>query len=97
MDTELKNKHTEKRKLNNKILEVTGKLRRKATVIIYRPILYQINKEMKSKEKAVSTRLPKKIKKLCQQQQQITWTHNHSTTYLKHAVCKMSSYELSHE
>ena len=24
-------------------------------------------------------------------------THNHSSTYLKHAVCNMSSYELSHE
>ena len=72
MDTELQNKHTEKRKLNKKILEVTGKLRRKTTVIIYRPISHQINKEMKSKEKAVLTRLTKKIKKLCQQQQQIT-------------------------
>ena len=35
MDAELQNKHTEKRKLKKKILEVTGKLRRKVTVITY--------------------------------------------------------------
>ena len=35
MDAVLQNKHTEKRKLKTKSLEVTGKLRRKVTVIIY--------------------------------------------------------------
>ena len=32
MDAELQNKHTEKRKLKKKILEVTGKLRKKVRV-----------------------------------------------------------------
>ena len=33
MDAELRNKHIEKRKLKKKILEVTGNLKRKVTVI----------------------------------------------------------------
>ena len=40
MDIELQNKHTENKKLKKKILEVTGKLRRKVTVIIFRTILH---------------------------------------------------------
>ena len=64
MDAELQNKHTEKRKLKKKFLEVTGKLRRKVTVIIYSTILHQINKAIKSKEKAISTRHTKKMNKL---------------------------------
>ena len=64
MDAELQNKHIEKRKLKQKILEVTGKFRRKMTVIIYSTIFYQINKTNKSKEKAISTRHTKKINKL---------------------------------
>ena len=97
MDAELQNKHTEKRKLKKKFLEVTGKLRRKVTVIIYSTILHQINKAIKSKEKAISTRHTKKINKLCRRQQQIRSAQNQSTTYLKHTVCNMSSYELSDE
>ena len=97
IDAELQNKHTEKSKLKKKILEVTGKLRRKLTVIIYTPILHQMNKATKSKEKAISTRHTKKINKLRQRQQQIRSTQNHSTTYLKHSVSNMSSYELSNE
>ena len=89
MDTELQNKHTEKRKLKKKILEATGKLRRKVTVIIYSTILHQINKAV------MSTRHTKKINELRRRQQQIRSTQNHSTTYLKHTVCNMSSYELS--
>ena len=60
-------------------------------------MLHQINKAIKSKEKAISTRHTKKINKIHQRQQQIRSTHNHSTTYLKHTLCNMSSYELSHE
>ena len=97
MDAELQNKHTEKRKLKKKILEETGKLRRKVTVIIYGTILHQINKAIKTKEKAISTRHTKKINKLRQWQQQIISAQNHSTTYLKHTVCNMSCYELSDE
>ena len=65
-DAELQNKHTEKRKLKKKILEVTGKLRKKVRVITYSTILHQINKAIKSKEKAISTRQTKKINKLRQ-------------------------------
>ena len=97
MDAELQNKHTEKRKLKKKVLEVTSNLRRKVTVIIYSTILHQINKTIKSKEKAISVRHTKKINKLRLRQQQIRPTNNHSTTYLKHTVCNMSSYELSYE
>ena len=93
MDAELQNKHTEKRKLKKKILEVTGKLKKKVRVIIYSTILHQINKAIKSKEKAISTRHTNKINKLRQLQQQIRSTQNHTTTYLKHTVCNMSSYE----
>ena len=97
MDAELQNKHTEKWKLKKQIFEVTGKLRRKVTVLIYSTILHQINKAIKSKETAISTRHTKKINKLRQRQQQIRSAQNHSTTYLKHTVCNMSSYELSDE
>ena len=64
MDADLQNKHTEKRKLKQKFLEVTGKLRRKVTIIIYSTILHQINKAIKSKGKAISTRHTKKMNKL---------------------------------
>ena len=97
MDAELQNKHTEKRKLKKNFLEVTGKLRRKVTVIIYSTLLHQINKAIKSKEKGISTHHTKKTNKVRQQQQQIRSAQNHSTTYLKHTVCNMSSYESSHE
>ena len=94
MDAELQSKHTEKRKLKKKILEVTGRLRKKVTLIIYSTILHQINKAINSNEKAIST---KKINRLRQRQQQIRLAQNHSTTYLKHTVCNMSSYELFDE
>ena len=64
MDADLQNKYTEKRKLKKKFLEVTGKLRRKVTVIIYNTILHHINKAIKSKGKAISTRHTKKMNKL---------------------------------
>ena len=97
MDAELQNKHAEKRKLKKKVLEVTGQLRGKVTVIIYSTILHQIDKAMKSKEKAILTRHTNKINKLRQWQQQIRSAHNHYTTYLKHTVCNMSFFEPSHE
>ena len=53
MDAELQNKNTEKRKLKKKVLEVTGKFRRKVTVIISSAIMHEINKSIKSKEKAI--------------------------------------------
>ena len=53
MDAALQNKNTEKRKLKKKVLEVTGKFRRKVTVIISSAIMHEINKSIKSKEKAI--------------------------------------------
>ena len=53
MDAELQNKNTEKRKLKKKVLEVTGKFRRKVTVIISSAIIHKINKSIKSKEKSI--------------------------------------------
>ena len=88
MDAELQNKNTEKRKLKKKVLEVTGKFRRKETVIISSAIMHEINKSIKSKEKAIWTRHTKR---------QIRSGHNHSTTYFKYTICNMSSYELPDE
>ena len=56
MDAELQSKHTEKRKLKKKILEVTGRVRKKVTVIIYSTILHQINKAINSKERLFQQR-----------------------------------------
>ena len=56
MQSKLQHKHIEKRKIKKKILETTSKLRNNVSTIIYRTVLHQINKAIKSRTKSILER-----------------------------------------
>ena len=96
MNVELRNKHKHKHDLKKQILGTSSQLKRCLTNIIYIPLLHQINKAIKSKIKAVSARHRKKLKKLRLRQNNVSPRKN-NLVYLKHTICNMSSYQLTHE
>ena len=96
MNTELQNKHKEKRNLKKGILETSSQLKRCLTSIIYITLLHQINKAIKGEIKTVSARHLKKLEKLHLRQNNVSPRKN-NLIYLKHTICNMSSYQLTHE
>ena len=96
MNAERQNKHKEKHNLNKQILGTSSQLKRCLTSIIYIALLHQINKAIKSKIKAVSARHLKKLKNLRLRQNNVSPRKN-NLVYLKHTICNMSSYHLTHE
>ena len=96
MNAELQNKHKEQRNLRKQISETSSQLKRCLSNIIYVTILHQINKAIKSKIKVVSARHLKKLEKLRLRQNNVSPRKN-NLVYLKHTICNMSSYQLTHE
>ena len=96
MNAELQNKHKEKRNLKKQILETSSQLIRCLTNIIYITLLHQINKAIKSQIEAVSACHLKKLEKLGLCKNNVSPSNN-SLVCLKHTICNMSSYQLTHE
>ena len=96
MNMDLQNKHKEKRNLKKGILETSSQLKRCLTSIIYITLLHQINKAIKGEIKTVSARHLKKLEKLHLRQNNVSPRKN-NLIYLKHTICNMSSYQLTHE
>ena len=82
--------------MKKQILETSSQLKRCLSNIIYITILHQINKAIKSKIKAVSARRLKKLEKLRLRQNNVSPRKN-NLVYLKHTICNISSYHLTHE
>ena len=96
MNAELQNKHEEKRNMKKQILEASSQLKRCLTNIVQITLLYQINKAIKTKIKAISARHVKKLEMLRLRQNNVSPRKNNLVN-LKHATCNMSSYQLTHE
>ena len=92
MESELQHKHIEKRKIKNKILETTLNLRNNVSSIIYRTVLHQINKAIKSRTKSILTSHDKKLK-ILRQRQHCNEESDYCNSYFKYTVCNMSSYQ----
>ena len=60
METELKNKHREKRKLRKEIRGINGLLSTSLSVIVYNALFHQINITVKSRIKVIKLRYGKK-------------------------------------
>ena len=60
METELKNKHREKRKLRKDIRGINGLLSTSLSVIVYNALFHQINITVKSRIKVIKLRYGKK-------------------------------------
>ena len=61
METEIQNKHDQKRKIKKQIRAIKINLKSSLTLILYHTLLHQINIAVKSKVKAIMTRHTKKL------------------------------------
>ena len=96
MNAELHNKHKGKCNLKKQILETSSQLKRCLTNIIYMALLHRINEAIKSKIKAVWARHLEKLEKLRLRQNNVSPRKN-NLVYLKHTICNVSSYQLTHK
>ena len=97
METELQNKHREKRKLRKSIRSINVLLSTSLSVIIYNAVLQQINIAVKSRIKAIKLRHGKKLRNLKLKQETTNYVDERKRSYIKHTVHNFSSYVLSNE
>ena len=96
METEIQNKHDQKRKIKKQIRDIKINLKSSLALIFYHTLLHQINIAVKSKVKAITTRHTKKLINLRNKQSTYDNRDNH-TSFIKNTVYNMSSYTLSKE
>ena len=98
METEIQNKHIQKRKIKKAIRDTKIKLKSSLTLIIYNTLLHQINIAVKSKVKAITSRHTKKLINLRDKRSDYNNKFNNYTcTFIKATVHNMSSYNLTQE
>ena len=83
-------------KCKKQVLETSSQLKRCLTNIIYMTVLHRINEAIKSKIKAVWARHLEKLEKLRLRQKNVSPRKN-NLVYLKHTICNVSSYQLTHK
>ena len=92
METELQNKHREKRKLRNNIRCINGLLSTSLSAI-----KIQVNIAVKSRIKVIKLRHGKKLHNLKLKQKRTNYVDGRKRSYIKHTVHNFSSYVLSNE
>ena len=95
MNTELENRHSEKRKLKKEIKKIGIELKRNFSLIILNTILHQIRVAVKSRLKNISKRHENKLFNLRKQQQFNQRSNEKVNNYIKSTVHNFSSYQLS--
>ena len=86
METELQNKHREKRKLRKNIRSINVLLSTSLSVIVYNALLHQINIAVKSRIKVIKLRHGKKLHNLKLKQETTTYVDERKRYYIKHTV-----------
>ena len=95
METEMQNKHSEKRKLKKELKQIRHILKRSLNLVILNAVLHQLNIALKSKFKVITNRHQKKLTNLRKQQERKT--DKSMVTYIKNTVHNFSSYRLTTE
>ena len=96
LETELLNKHFEKRKLKKDFREININLKLSLNVFLYNAVIHQVNIAIKSKVKSISRRHQKKLIKF--RNRQTTPEKISENKYMKkHTVHNFSLYQLSEE
>ena len=91
MNTELENKHSEKRKLKKEIKKICIELKRNLGLIILNTVLHQISVAVKSRLKNISKRHEHKLFNLRKQQQINQRSNEKVNNYIKSTVPNCSS------
>ena len=97
METELQNKHREKRKLRKDLRCINILLSTSLSVIEYNALLHQINIAVKSRIKVIKLRYGKKLHNLKLKQETTNYVNECKQSYIKHTVHNFSSYVMSNE
>ena len=92
METEIQNKHLERRKLRKQIRKIRTTLKRGLNLIILNTVFHQLNLALKSKFKAVTSRHQKKLSNLRKKQK--TKTMESKNHHIKNTVQNFSLYKL---
>ena len=95
LETELQNKHFEKRKLKQDFREINISLRSLLNVFLYNAVIHQANIAIKIQVKSISRRHQKKLIKF--RNRRITPEKILEYNYMKHIVHNFSSYQLSED
>ena len=95
LQTELNNKHTEKRILLKEIRVLSNQLRLTLSTIEFNALQYRLTKQLTEKRKYVAGKLQQKLKKLYTEKS--TETLDKSFKYIKQVVHNFSNYQLTPE
>ena len=96
-ETELQNKHREKRKLRKDIRSINMLISTSLSVIVYNALLHQINIAVKSRIKVIKLRHGRKLHNLKLKQETTNYVDERKQSYIKHTVHNFSSYVMSNE
>ena len=84
METEMQNKHLEKRKLEKELKQIRNILKRSLNFVILNAVFHQLNIVLKSKFKVIANRHQKKLTNL--RKQQGRKTDKSTPTYIENRV-----------
>ena len=85
METEMEDKHDQKRKIQKQFRDIKFQLKSSSTLILYNTLLDQINIAVKSTVKAITTRHLNKLSSLCNRRSTYSKNVNH-TSFIKSTV-----------
>ena len=85
-ETELQNKHREKRKLRKDIRSINMLISTSLSVIVYNALLHQINIAVKSRIKVIKLRHGRKLHNLKLKQETTNYVDERKQSYIKHTV-----------
>ena len=94
MESEMQNKHYEKKKLKKEMIAIGNQLKRVLGLFLLNALVHQIEIAVKSRSKAIRCRHDKKMMKFCKAQKGDKFT-NKQRHIMKKIVHNFSSYNLS--
>ena len=97
IESELQNKHREKRELRKDIRSINILLSTSLSVIVYKALLHQINIAVKSRIKVIKVRHGKKLHNLKFKQETTNYVDERKQSHIKHTVHNFLSYVMSKE
>ena len=95
MESEMENKHHEKKKLKKDIVLISNQLKTGLRVLLYNALLHQVNIAVGSRYKVISIRHQKKIVNLIKNQKNNY--ESNKPSLMKHMVHNFSSYALTED
>ena len=93
MESEIENKHREKKKLEKDIVLISNQLKIGLGVLLHNTLLHQVNIVVRSRYKVISIRHQKNIKNLRENQKKNY--ENNQSALMKHIAHNFSSHSLT--